>query len=494
MKEETQANPAPDNFFYKKEGLSLVPTKASFFRPNDYPVPRLKLLDDMVETIQESGHLPDLSNTYFIGVQHMLETTVTLFDALIKLGVKPENMYFSGKCYSSAPEIEREVRKRGIYLMPSNKPRRPGEYQEYSQEGIQKMWAFFAEDIKNKRVDRIIVLDEGGRCLENMPNYIKIKYRVAAIEQTRAGLYSESINLLPFPLIEVASCAVKKILEPPLIATAITRRLEIFLQKLAPDKDSTIFGVVGNGAIGNAICRHLLLSGYTVAVYDEEKSAFQHIVNKNFYRLHSVEEVIADADIIFGCTGKDILKNIDVLGIVKQDKIFVSCTSEDKEFLSLLKIVANQNLIPVDPLSDIVCLTNNGRRILIVGGGYPFNFDKTPWNVPAESIEVTQGLLLGGCIQAILVATQPVGDGVTVNQGSHQSLDSYIQQYVAQHWLPRQPKGSYPDSYMMLFNNVMWIQKNSGGKCYENEFIIQCFANTSANNEKLNFETPKSKL
>ena len=57
-----------------------------------------------------------------------------------------------------------------------------------------------------------------------------------------------------------------------------------------------------------------------------------------------------------------------MLGIVKKDSVFISCTSEDKEFRSLLRAVANQNVVYVDTLSDIVCLSRNGSKILILQG------------------------------------------------------------------------------------------------------------------------------
>ncbi|HEV2613255.1 MAG TPA: NAD(P)-dependent oxidoreductase [Gammaproteobacteria bacterium] len=466
-----------------------------FFKPEEYKIPTLSLLDDMVEIIKTQVGLPDLSNTVFIGVQHVLETTVTLFDALIALGVKPYNMFFSGKCYSTSPVIEAQVKKRGIHLMPSNKPLKPGEYEEYCQRGIAKMWRNCMAEINGKPIDAIIILDEGGRCLENIPSSVGLNYRIAAIEQTRGGLYTESVSLLPFPLIEVATCAVKKILEPPLIAEAIInvviRKVRNLLASLQTEAGKTTFGIIGNGAIGGAITKLLLSLGYTVAVYDESESAFQQIIDKSFFRMENVDSVIAIADIIFGCTGKDITSKVDLLKLIKKDKTFISCTSEDKEFKTLLRSIGSQSIVPIDTLSDIVCYTKNGRTITVLQGGFPINFDRNPWNVPANSIEVTQGLLLGGCLQAILCATKAINDGKTINHiGSRQALHPLLQKYVAIHWLKRQKDYAHLEKNLAFFSDVQAIEKNSGGIAPESVVINRAFEKADPVKRLL----PRSKL
>lgn len=453
-----------------------------FFAPEKYKIPRLPLLDDMVAAVKKSGTLPDLSRTVFIGVQHMLETTVTLFDALIALGVSPSNMYFSGKCYSSAPEIEAAVRERGIHLMRSNAPEEPGRYQRYCQKSIIKMWSYCLKDIEQKTVDRLIILDDGARCLESMPGSAALSYPIAAIEQTRGGLYSQVIKKLPFPLIEVATCAAKKHLESHLIAIAAVYGIKKALNKLELNQNIT-FGVVGNGVIGNAICHYLISLGHYVYVFDQDKMAFEGIRSHHVFRMEGISEVFTMADVIIGCTGQDITVGIDVPSLTKKHKIFISCSSEDKEFFSLLNFIAYQDPRYFAPLSDISYQTPDGSKILILQYGFPVNFDRTPSNVPANKIEITQGLLLGGCLQAIHCAKKLVDDGITMNCGSRQILNPIIQRYVASHWLPRQAKEDYPSEYLTLFNDLNWMEKNSGGKYYPDATLEACFdANMVADN------------
>lgn len=442
--------------------------------PSFYPVPQLEVLDAMVQLAQKEA-MPNLDKTAFIGVQHALETTATLFQSLIQLGVKPYNMFFSGKCYSTSPAVAKTIENMGINFLHGAEPDRAGGYQTACKEDVKTLWRQF-KDVSDKReIDRVIVLDDGGRCIEEMPRTLSFYYPCASIEQTRGGLYSSSLDTLAIPLIEVASSAVKKHIESPLIAEAILNRVKKLLPSLNLNKQ-TICGVVGNGAIGNAITKYLLSLGQHVLVYDENYHMFKNVANKNLVIMPNIEMLMANCTHVFGCTGRDITKNVDVFNIVESDITLISCTSEDKEFLSLLEKVAEEGKrFYFEPLADITCLSNRRKKILILKSGFPINFDRHPWNVPAKDIEVTQGLLLGACIQAILMASKPIADGITINQQKRQMLDPYVQQRVLTEWLKHQRPQRYPQELLDNFNSIEWIIENSGGEYYPNSTLSNGF-------------------
>ena len=445
-----------------------------FFRTKkSYPIPNLPLINEMVEVVP-SPRLHDLSKTAVIGVQHMLETTLNLFTGMQQLGVKPQNMYFTGKCYSSSPEVETAIVKQKIHLMPTTTPKIIGQYHKHCQDIMEKMWNFCLEDIKRKKIERLIILDEGGRCLEAMPENVSFEYEVAGIEQTRAGLYSNIMDNHLFPVVDVASSAAKKRLEPALIAEAVLSRVVKTLKNLNLKQDA-VCGVVGNGAIGSGVVKYLLSKGYKVVTYDENEDAFQKIYSRNLFRVGKIEDVIVNAQYIFGCTGKDITQGINFLDIAKKDKVFISCSSEDKEFLSLLRRIAHNGAL-IDPMSDVSCVSNSGSKILILKGGFPINFDRTPSSVPANDIELTRGLLLGAFLQAVDVAKKPIGDGITINQFSHQQLNPYVQKFIVNNWINRQPTDRYPNELIGCFDDIEWIKKNSGGEYYPNEYLEEIFS------------------
>ncbi|MBA3723231.1 MAG: hypothetical protein H0W88_12635, partial [Parachlamydiaceae bacterium] len=449
--------------FFLSEQKKPFQEKHGFFPPaknmahtNIYhEIPKLPVIDAIVNTILPvKGHLGDLESTVVIGVQHMLETTATLFKGLIDIGINPKNMYFIGKCYSTSPIVEKEIIELGVNVFPSTPPSKLGQYHEACMKSIEKMWELFLRESKTKKVTRLIILDEGGRCLETMPRNFFYKYEISGIEQTRGGLYSKLLDTFLFPLIDVASSVVKKQIEPPLVAEAVQKEVAKLLQDMNLGEDP-IFGVVGNGAIGKGIVKYLLSCGYIVNVYDEDVNSFSGISDLKFCRFSDIKTLITNSDCIFGCTGKDITSDIDIFDIVQKDKIFVSSSSEDKEFLSALKKVGKMNkIISVNPLLDIICSTHTGHKITIAKGGFPMNFNREPWNVPANDIEVTQGLLLGSCIQAILNASSLLIDGFNASKLSRMKLDPYLQRFVLNHWIPRQPEGRYSEEHIKQFESI----------------------------------------
>ena len=65
-----------------------------------------------------------------------------------------------------------------------------------------------------------------------------------------------------------------------------------------------------------------------------------------------------------------------------------------------------------------------------------------------------------------------------MNHGSRQSLNLAIQRYVALHWLPRQEKEAYPAECLTVFDDLKWIEKNSGGQYYRDVGLEACFTPT----------------
>lgn len=445
-----------------------------------YAIPALEVIDRMITVIPEDIR-SQFKRTILVGCQHNLETTVTIYQAMKKLGIR--KIYSVGKCYSDSEIIKTAMLEEGICLMPSNKPSNPGEFQEVCRQDIRAMWDRCAKEFEDD-IETIIVLDDGGRCLEEMPPYIRLNYRVAGIEQTRGGLYSPILQELPFPVIEVASSALKRKIEPIFIVKALIKELEEKTRDIVNIfnfSKKTVIGIIGNGAIGSAVAQYFSSLGYTVTVYDESKDIFTSTSTKSkFYRMPSREALISNSQCIFGCTGKDVLHDIPLLDIVTKDTIFISCTSEDREFLSTLKTISSKKNIvisdPLDALDDIVCLSKNQSKVVFVRGGYPFNFNGKPWNVPANEIEPTQGTLLGAVIQAVICAKKPSNDGFTVNRTERLMLDPHIQRFVIETWRKTPAATQHPRELLDYFSQLEWTKKNSGGAYCPKDLIRQCFS------------------
>ena len=316
--------------------------------------------------------IADLSKVLFIGVQHKLETTASLFKAFIDIGADPKKMLFTGKCYSTNKSVALAMQNLGINLVPDSFPKKVGEYQKVCREGLKNMWKQ-AEIIllKHKDIEKIVVIDDGFRCIEEMPNYLRLKYAVGLVEQTRGGLYSGVVNALPLPLVDHATSAAKKRLEAPKIGKAIFRAFDKYIAALKIDFQN-VCGVMGNGAIGNEIVSNLLKRGYTVVVYDKSEEAFKNFSKKikNLIRVQDPLMVIANSEFVFTCVGDDWSKNLNIFSVCKnKKKVFINCASENKDMESFLSEVAailvslNQRIFYLIYYSKIMNMILNSKMV-----------------------------------------------------------------------------------------------------------------------------------
>lgn len=434
----------------------------------------------VLEAVAKAGkELINFEDTAFFSVQHILKTNVPLFKHLIEdFKAKPNNIYLSGKGYSDSTVAEHWLKKLGLqYFKLENSYTAAGQYQQHLRNHLKQVWHHFIDNLEKQNIKRVLIIDEGSHGLETMPNFLCFEYAMAAIEQTRGGLYSPAVNSLPFPLIEVASSAIKRHLESPLIVEAVLKKLQTALGARADIHAKTIFGVIGNGAIGASVTPYLLERGYTVLAYDENKDAFNGFLHKNLYRVQNVNALIGRADYILGCTGKDTLKGREyrLLDSATHHQKFISCTSEDKEFYSLRKTMDTQSSIELDNRGDIVYSTKMGAKITLVNGGFPVNFDQSGESVPANDIQLTRALMLGACIQAGLRASKPES-GTEIALAQRIQLNAHLQRFVATQFRQCQPLNRYTLTTWQLSEDLNWIKNNSGGQACDNQALAYAFS------------------
>jgi len=444
----------------------------------------------LVESVALQGkHLVDFNHTAFFGVQHILKTSIPLFRHLIQtLGANPKNIFLNGKGYSDCEEAESFLKNNlGIHYfkLPSSYVV-PGKYQSTLRNHLKKSWEIFIQQIKHLPIERIVILDEGSHCFETMPESLCFKYPMVGIEQTRGGLYSPATDILPFPLIEVASSAVKRELESPLIIEALINKLKIFLRDNQEFNQDTVFGVLGNGAIGYHLTRYLLAQNYHVIAFDEKPTSFDGLEWKqsNFYRGKDAREVLVRSRYIFGCTGKNVLKSREIFDGIATDKTLISCTSEDKEFHSILMEIAKHKSAQSQKSMTNEYITKSGGKITLINNGFPVNFDHSGESVPAPQIQLTRAMILGALIQGARQAETIKGQGI-INQPPRIMLEPNLQQFIAKRFKSLQKENPNLEGKWSSFDNLHWIKKQSGGVRKEDLELIDTFKIAFENEEKM---------
>lgn len=404
-----------------------------------------------------------LESVAFVCVQHLLFTTLNLIDSLIQLGAYPDNIHIMGKPYSTCSQVVNKLTLRGCHYYPNSPQKKIGCFSECFVQDIEQMWHNIYNHLKKKKIKLIVILDDGGSCLANVPSYISKKYSLVGIEQTTSGLTDIRMRQLSFPVVEVASSAAKQLVESPMIAEAVVKKLS----KVLPMNQSRLScGVVGIGAIGNVIIQKLLSMNHEVITYDNDPEK-----GKTFFKTlcaTDIKALFSKAEYIFGCAGEDITKNLKIEDI-NSNKTFISCSSQDKEFWTLLKIFEKHNCNYENVLDHLEC-SFNGYTVKIYRGGFPINLDNSGESVAAHDIQLTRGLLLGGVLQGILYATQ-----YTKQENKRYMLHPAIQSFVVAHWMKYGSIFLGPLHILEGFQDLTWVKRHSQGAEQENEIIARLF-------------------
>ncbi len=415
--------------------------------------------------------LPDLSalravlqNATVICVSHLLKTSIAVWDALYFLGLPRNQLYVMGKFYSDSPAVIRKLKKKGINVIPSIVPDSVGSYSNFFNEGAKLLWRKALLNMP-AHIESIIILDHGGSLIKNAPFKQVQKFRLVAVEKTTQGIFQlQHQSVCPLPLINVAQCAAKKHLESAYIVKTVLRKVYSILPSFNQLSDKRV-GIVGLGTIGMALLSEFSLQGASVSVYDKNRPCK---VPPNTKICDSITSLVNEVDVIFGCTGHDITANWNPLEKMTSDTVWISCSSGDIEFKSLLQQIQQKKFLEKmhgksylsknhsqNVLEDVFYFSSKNTCFRIIRGGFPVNFDNSGESVPAKDIQLTRALVVGAIIQAAkFIKNRTTAKKIFV-------LDPVIQKIIVLQWLKYKLPNIIESKSYRKFQNIDWIAHES---------------------------------
>jgi hypothetical protein len=416
--------------------------------------PSLALLEDQKHRLAglASRRLPGV---VLVCVQHLLETTGSLIESLIALGLRPKATFVLGKVYSTNSSVVSALRQLGTNVVEPRVPLVPGEYRTVFGEDVDELWRLVSEALHVLAVSQVVVLDDGGGCLAHIPEDLLSYTTVVGVEQTTSGVVRLP-GSLTLPVVHVATSAAKRCLEPIMIARASLARVATRMRRGSTEVRC---GVIGIGNIGRALVGELLARGQRVHVFDREKHLAATVPGATW--CDSPQELVAECQVLFGCTGEDVFAGCKWLESVTGRKTFASCSSQDREFLEILGLVDRRcDCAAWDPLASVRIELEFGS-LEVLRGGFPVNFDGSRESVPASEIQLTRFLLLGAVVQALYAGEESprrAGRGVMVSPS--------LQRYGVGRWFRLVPsrRADYSREVVAGFSSLEWIVSKSGGE------------------------------
>lgn len=411
----------------------------------------LPVLDKIVQKVRVEPQATALfSRVVFVCVQHLLESTGSLIEALVSLGARTDKIFVLGKSYSANVDVIERLRSIGVYVRVNTIPNPGTPFSEAFGDDVHRLWELVARSLPRRGYPIVVIVDDGGHCIKLLPQSLLGRGAVLrGVEQTKSGLHRLANEKPRIPVIDVAFSAAKKFIEAPMIADAIISRLPASSFTAA-----TKYGVIGLGNVGRALAKRLLEIGHRVYATDSEHNLSSSVDGATW--CDDKHELLKRSTYIFGCTGEDVLDVKHLIGL-EGEKVLVSCSSEDREFFSLLEHLRQfGKMIEVGKSGDLTF--NLGElKVTVLGGGYPINFDKSKESVPSIDIQTTRGLLLGGILQALF--------GLHQNGIAQEKLDPAFQRFVVNTWFQLYPLRAclYGGDIADGFQDLGWIRENSAG-------------------------------
>lgn len=343
------------------------------------PLTRLSLL----QHVSSSFSSDSLKDVYLIGCQHLLPSTHLMMRSLFDSGLRPERTALIGKCYSTSTITQNLMREEGIYVCPSST--QFDSHQSYDSQFQRNMSTFLEDSINKLKIPshaKLIVLDDGGELLSIINKFSSRFKHIIGIEQTSSGYHKLSGIDLNIPVVNVARCSTKLVMESSMVIEAQIQAMNNALNSLALRPEKAL--IIGNGALGNHLSQ-ALRAEYQVVCYDK------------IARLSDIHELDLDLstfDLIIGATGTPILAE-EHFKSLKDNVILVSVSSSDREFNAscLRKEVGRPPNCHADLFIDGVYLLNCG---------FPINFQGADEDtIPLEKIQLTIALMFLGVFQGV---------------------------------------------------------------------------------------------
>lgn len=375
----------------------------------------MPILDRWLEQAAQGRPLAGVTG---LMIQHQLGNQVPQTQALIELGMAPQDIFWIDIPYTSTPAVRDALRNLGIpdknmlvstfHLMDK--------YGPFQRLRVQR---FIRERLADPPA-RLLVLDDGAYMLEVMAGMKRHLPHLAIVEQTTRGLIKMDENAaLEFraqevPIVNVARSEPKTTLEPPFIGVAVCDALRRRVGESLHVGPNDRCLILGYGAIGKQVAAFvsstLGFSRDRVHVFDAKHDRMAEAAADGF-TLWDKKDRHLRLKLVIGCSGRSSFTVGDYV-LLDDGAFLASATSgtvelSREDFIEMADANPDDDIwIERDGLDETVVHSNLrfhfvDREATFVNGGFPVNFDGRVNCVPAHYIQPTPTMMCAAAVQAV---------------------------------------------------------------------------------------------
>lgn len=407
------------------------------------------------------------ADTALVVVQHMLWQTVDLLRAVADMGQRLENVFALGKVYSNSRPVIRTISEMGVTVTESTTPA-PGSFNESFEQDVKRLWEVVGSVLARRDIKRIIVLDDAGACITNVPRELLRRYSFTGVEQTSLGVFVFEEKPPPFAVISWARSAVKSQIGGPMFSHCLIEKLNAEFLNGKPLQGQPL-GIIGLGSIGSGLADLSARQGNKVLFYDPDPDLpIPSHLRERVVRLGSLEELMIGCEYVFGCSGRNPFKDHWPIAHRPGIKLF-SGSSGDQEFLPIIMDLKGRPDFKIRcDFGDLTSDAGPSGPILIAYYGYPYNFvSRQGEAVPTQIVQLETAGLLAGLMQA-RIHLGLCEKGEAQNNGVHR-MSPAAQSFVYRTWLKEmrglsinvKKRFGYGSELLSAASHDQWFVQNS---------------------------------
>lgn len=388
-------------------------------------IPTLEGMPLLRAYVQQHERRQPLRGVTALLIQHQLGNQGPQVDALVRLGLDPENIYWLDIPYTSSELFRRTIQER--HRIPEENfwvsdYRVLERYPEYQLRRTQEAVDYFL----HKSPRRLLVLDDGAYFLEAAMSFRRQLPHVAIVEQTTRGINKIEENAAlaryarQFPVINVARSDPKLRLESPWIGSAISLSLAKHLARIT--RRSPRFRltndcaclVLGYGAVGRQVAANLRRTARVFVL--DTKRARRNLARRDGLRLWDPRAQIEARNpiqfkLVVGCTGRASFRVGDQV-FLDRHAVLASASSGSVElsrsdFIDLAAASARDDIHVIGKGLHLAGLHRHlrmrlvDRSVVFLNAGFPINFDGRLNCIPSKYMQPTAILMVHGALEAV---------------------------------------------------------------------------------------------
>lgn len=351
------------------------------------------------------GRQPLESPPLLAGALHVRPDLEPFIDALCTLGVDPEDILLTGPPYSFDEDTAARLEQKGLMV---DRPRQDLPALEAVNQAADRILAEVSTRLQ-ETTRNFVILEDGGYFVPMLhsEHRMLIPRCSGAVEQTTNGIARtrsiESAAGLEIPVASIPDTWMKKTLEPPYIADAAVRNIQIALNESGKTVDALAVGLIGFGDIGEKVASALRTQRAQVRIADKSfvKSLAARIAG--FETVNSVDQLVGSSNLLIGATGSvmDPPFSRKAFRAARSGTMFASVSSKQVEFdMKYLRDAA----VEANHETFGVRYQLHGKDIFLLNNGHPVNFQST-FSLPLPMVDLVYAMMVtsfhGVCTDAI---------------------------------------------------------------------------------------------